>query len=154
MIEVIISPPAHDWQAWAQPFISGGVMACILTMIYLWQENRKRVGYAKMLAIELREIRDIVSPFSMRGVEAPTAQPGVEPPRGYYDGLVSSSGVAYFDVRLQVRLRSFYKDVDCHKYARLRRNVGSLREEVNRQASASWHGHPGKGVKRAFKRGR
>lgn len=129
-------------------------MACILTMIYLWQENRKRVGYAKMLAIELREIRDIVSPFSMRGVEAPTAHPMKELPRGSYDGLVSSSGVAYFDVRLQMRLRSFYKDVDGHKYARLRRNVGSLRGEVNKQANTSWHAHLGKGIKRAFKRGR
>lgn len=153
MIDIIVQP-SHDWQMWVQPLMSGGVMAFILVMLYLWQENRRRVGYAKMLSIELREIRRIVMPFSMRGNEMPTAHPWERLPRESYDSLLSSSGMAYFDTSIQSRLRRFYSDVDDHRYDRLRQHVDSLRMAVNRIADSRLTDPLARCLKRAFGTGR
>lgn len=133
--------------------MSGGVMAGILIALYLWQENRKRVGYAKMLAIELREIRGIVEPFSMRGTEMPTAHPREKLPRESYDSLMASSSMTYFDVNLQRRLRSFYRDIDDREYDRLQRRVCSLRTAVNKVADSSWVDPLGRRLKLVFRMG-
>ena len=106
-----------------------------------------------MLAMELGEIRRAVRPFSLRGAEMPTVQPG-RLSRESYDSILSSSGISYFDANLQLWLRKFYSDLDDRRDDRLWQHVESLRIAVNSVADSRWTDPLAKRLKRALKIGR
>ena len=124
------------WTIWVPPLISGSVMTVVLVFLYLWQERRKlgkmRSSYARMLAVELADIRDFTDPFDKRGIVTRTRYPAGTLPSKAYDGLMSSTNMAVFDQHLQEQLRRFYDAVAGMDYARLRRQVRPLLAEVNR----------------------
>ena len=141
MTDVATLMLAH-WPEWiVQSLISGSVMAGVLIGLYLWQERRKlgkrRSGYAVMLAVELAGIRDFTDPFDKRGIRIRTRYPVGTLPSKAYDGLMSSSNMAVFDLTLQQQLHSFYDAVSSRNYARLRQQVRTLLAEVNKYASGS-----------------
>lgn len=89
-----------------------------------------RYRLANALSIELDSIADATSPVEAYGAGFSTHRPPGRLDDTVYKGLVTSGGIAHFDVRVQERLYRFYGHVVENNKAAIRKDIIGMVDEV------------------------
>ena len=116
------------------PIWTGIIMSVVLSMLFVSQERykarKKRAQYAKLIAVELNHIYDIVRPLPWTRPDLQTNHLVGKISKHTYDGLVASSMISVFNVRLQRQLHTFYENLAARRYDYLRSSVVPLLKDV------------------------